>query len=45
MPDTSECQQTMQMALERSKLGVPVAEQKTEGMAKVIAFLGIEVVH
>ena len=43
-PGSLECQEALQAVLEWCrKLGVPIPEQKTEGPAQVITFLGIEV--
>jgi len=42
-PGTSECQEGLQTVYEWcSRLGVLIAEQKTERPAQVITFLGIE---
>ena len=41
-PGTSQCGEALQLALEWcTRLGVPIAEGKTEGPAERIIFLGI----
>ena len=43
-PGTSQCDEALQLALEWcSRLGVPIAEGKTEGPAERITFLGIQI--
>lgn len=43
-PGTGNCQEGLYTAMEvYRKLGMPIAEQKTEGPTQVLTFLGIEV--
>ena len=43
-PGTSQCDEALQLALEWcTRLGVPIAEGKTEGPAERITFLGIQI--
>ena len=43
-PGTSDCQKAFHTVMQEcSRLGVPIAEHKTEGPSQVLTFLGIEV--
>ena len=43
VPGTPQCSQALQLAMDWcNRLGVPIAESKTEGPAETITFLGIE---